>query len=132
MKHVHLPHDDGPCIGGMTYATYDPEQDPRGDIGHALADARFAQNTIESRIHAANESHRFAIYEAFLVAGCNTSNPSWMCEVLERHFPARFGPKGKQPLASYDDAQIYGVYNGMRKTAQAFVDKIRARERRHS
>jgi hypothetical protein len=26
-------------IGGMTPGTYDPDNDPRGEIGHALADA---------------------------------------------------------------------------------------------
>jgi hypothetical protein len=28
-------------VGGMTFETYDQDRDPRGDIGHALADARY-------------------------------------------------------------------------------------------
>lgn len=28
-------------IGGMTYGTYDADNDPRGEIGHALANAKY-------------------------------------------------------------------------------------------
>ncbi|MBM3230433.1 hypothetical protein FJZ22_02130 [Candidatus Pacearchaeota archaeon] len=111
-------------IGGMTYATYDSDRDPHGYIGRALADARLEAlrvEALEEQFAQLKNETRAVSARAFLNEGCNTSDPRWMQEVLITHFPKRFGPGGSQDLGDYDYRRLYGVYMGVRRSAQKLI-----------
>jgi hypothetical protein len=66
------------------------------------------------------ESRKFRKYSGFLKD--NPQNAAGRRRALIEHFPGRFGSNGKQPIGDCGDDTIYGIYQGVRKTANRHVN----------
>jgi hypothetical protein len=66
------------------------------------------------------ERTQFLKYKAFL-KDC-VSGDEGMRGALAEHFPGRFGKKGSQPIQGYSGRNLFGVYQGVKKTADKWVN----------
>lgn len=118
----------GPTIGGMTYRSYDVDQDPDGTIGIRLADARMdylfrigrSPFSLESQTRRTRGTHPDQLdkYDSFYRASQNITNDDQRRDLLAECFPKRFGKQGTTPATRFNSTDLYGTYIGVLRSAK--------------